>query len=113
MAPESARGRTASAPLGSPSRMICARGSSSRSPWSSRVVAQRGVDQHGVVRVLRGGREARSSRSSTQWTSACAVGEQLADQAAVGLVGCDEEEDEGRVGHGAGADRMAASIPEQ
>ena len=73
---------------------------------------QRGVDEDGVVRVLRGGREARA-RARDPVDLGLRRGQQLADQAAVVLVGRDEEEDEGRVGHGPGADRMAASIPEQ
>ena len=76
------------------------------------VVAQRVVDQDGVVRVLRGGRDGRA-RARHPVDLGLRRGEQIADQAAVVLVGGDEEEDEGRIGHGAGADRMAASIPEQ
>ena len=76
------------------------------------VVGQRDVDEHGVVRVLGRGREA-GCRARHPVHLRLRVGEQIADQATVGLVGCDKEENEGRIGHSPGSDRMAASFPEQ
>ena len=69
MAPARRAARTASAPLGSPSTMICARGSSSSSPCrtSPRPRAPRRAARRRAGAPPR--RRARSSRSSTQCTS--------------------------------------------
>ena len=49
----------------------------------------------------------------TQWTSALPSREQRADAAAVVLVGGDEEQHEGRVGHGSNSDSMPTLKVEQ
>ena len=71
-------------------------------PAHGGVVAQLGIQQHRVVRMLAHGRErGRRARRPVH----LGVGQQVADHAAVGLVGGDEEQDEGRLGHGPAAER--------
>jgi hypothetical protein len=76
------------------------------------LVADRGVDQHGVVRVLAQGGDPRLRRRRPVDLGAPVV-EQRSDLAAVGLVGGDEEQDERRLGHGTGADRTSLPKTEQ
>ena len=64
-----------------------------------RRVGERRVDQHGVVRVL-ADRGERGGDARDPVDVGGAVGQQPADAAAVVLVGGDEQENEGRIGHG-------------
>ena len=64
-----------------------------------RLVAELRVDQDGVVRVLADRGQGRGRRGRPVDLCATVV-QQAADESAVGLVGGDEEQDEGRLGHG-------------
>ena len=77
-----------------------------------RLAGERAVEQHGVVRVLRDGRERGADAGDPVHLRGRGI-EQLADQAAVGLIGRDEEKHEGRLGHGPGSDSTSASKTEQ
>ena len=67
------------------------------------LAGQRRVDQHDVVRVLADGGDRGGDARRPVHVGDGAV-EQRAEVAAVGLVGGDEEEDEGRIGHGSNSD---------
>ena len=64
-----------------------------------RLVAELRIDQDGVVRVLADRGQGRGRRGRPVDLCATVV-QQPADESAVGLVGGDEEQDEGRIGHG-------------
>ena len=93
-----ARRPTASASLGSPSTITCARGSSSSSARTVASPASSGVEQHGVVRVLRQRGERPRATLVTHCTSTAAAVEQLADEMARRLGG-DDEQGEGGCSH--------------
>ena len=75
-------------------------------------VGQRRVDQHGVVRVLADGGERGGDARDPVHVGAAAV-QQRAEVTAVVLVGGDEEEHEGWIGHGSKSDIRAALKTEQ
>ena len=76
------------------------------------IPAERGVHQHGVVRVLGSGGVSRL-RGRDPVDLRPLLRQQPSDQAAVGLVGRDEQEDEGRISHRAGAESTSVPKGEQ
>ena len=111
-APAARAAATSSAPLGSPSTITCARGSSSSSDRMVVRDGERPVDQHGVVRMLADGRDRGRDARDPVHVDAAAV-QQRAEVTAVGLVGRDEEQHEGWLSHGSKSDTRVTLKTEQ